>query len=342
MAYKGVLEDIRKCVNLERPSRIPVFANSEEFDVRMSGISYEEYCQDAKKMAHAQIMAVERFDYDWSWLQVDDCIEFEVLGVGVKGDGNILRATCGYLPASFETLKKLKMSDPQKDGRMPVLLEAIAKVKAHFGDRVCVTGRVAAPFSCVGLLYGMEECMMLPYSDPQLLRETMEFFVEHQTRFGVAQIKAGADALWLGDCNASSHLLSPKLYQEFAFEPAKRVTDAYKKAGGFVYYHASEEGKSLPIMTELGVSALTTGPGIDVREALKITRGKVCYLGNLDPIRVLQNGTAVQVEQETVRIMEEGKKANGFMFDSGEMVPRETPEANMLAMVKTAKAYGAF
>jgi uroporphyrinogen decarboxylase len=342
MAYKGVLDDIRKCVNLQRPGRIPVFANSEEFDVRMSGITYEDYCRDAEKMARTQIMVVEKYDYDWSWLQVDDCMEFEVLGVGVKGEGNILRATCNYLPADYKTLHGLSMPDPKTAGRMPVLLGALSKVKAHFRDTVCVVGRAAAPFSCVGLLYGMEELMTLPYSDPKLLRETMEFFVELQIKFGLAQFQAGADAIWLGDCNASSHLLSPQLYRKFALEPARRVIEAYKKAGGLVFYHASEEGKSLPIMTDLGTSALTSGPGMDIKDALKMTAGKVCYLGNLDPIRILQNGTSAQVEAETIRIMTEGKKVNGFLFGTGEMVPRETPEENMMTMIRTAKKYGQF
>ncbi|MBN1676112.1 MAG: uroporphyrinogen decarboxylase family protein [Kiritimatiellae bacterium] len=342
MAYKGVLDDIRKCVNLEKPGRIPVFACSEEFDVRVCGTTYEAYCQDPEKMAACQIAAVETFDYDWAWLQVDDCIEFEVLGVGTKGAGNILRATYGYLPATAETLNGLKMPDPHKDGRMPVLLEAIAKVKARFGDSVCVTGRTAAPFSSVGLLYGMQETLLLPYTDADLLKETMAFFVELQTAFGKAQIEAGADAIWFGDCNASSHLISPEQYKAFAFGPAKAVSDAYKAAGGLVFYHASEEGASLPAMTELGVSALSVGPGIELGTALSVTAGKVCGLGNLDPIGVLQNGSVEQVRQETIRLMGEAKKAGAHLFNSGEMIPRETPEANMRAMVETAREHGSF
>ena len=36
MAYSGVMDDIRKCVKLQKPLRVPVFALSEEFDVRMA------------------------------------------------------------------------------------------------------------------------------------------------------------------------------------------------------------------------------------------------------------------------------------------------------------------
>jgi uroporphyrinogen-III decarboxylase len=122
MAYAGVLEDIRKAVRLEKPGRLPVFACSEEFDVRMAGEVYSNYNSDASIMAKCQVEAIQKYDYDWAWLQVDDCIEFEVLGVGCKGGGNILPATCDYLPISETSLRGLRMPAPKKDGRMPVLL----------------------------------------------------------------------------------------------------------------------------------------------------------------------------------------------------------------------------
>jgi MtaA/CmuA family methyltransferase len=313
---------------------------SEEFDVRMCGITYEAYATDAAHMSRCQIEAIERYDYDWAWLQVDDCIEFEPLGVGVRGGGNILYATCGYLPPTAKTLKGLKVPDPQNDGRMPILLEAISNVKARFGESVCVTGRTAAPFSSVGLLYGIDQAMMLPYSDERLLRDTMEFLVEVQASFGAAQFEAGADAIWLGDCNASTHLMSADFYGEFAFEPAKRVIDAYRSAGGLTFYHASEDGAALPIMAELGADVLSSGAEIDIADAMESTRGKVCYIGNIDPIGVLANGTVEEVEHETERIMRIGQRNVGYVFCSGEMIPRDTPEENMLAMIGTARRLG--
>ncbi len=113
--YEGVMDDIRTCVRLGVPKRIPVFALSEEFDVKWYGrYTYEETCQDGDKMAETWIAATEAFDYDWAWLQVDDCFEFEPLGVGCFGQDNILRATKGYLPPSRETLKGLKVPNPQR------------------------------------------------------------------------------------------------------------------------------------------------------------------------------------------------------------------------------------
>lgn len=343
MAYNGVIDDLKKCIKLQKPSRVPVFALSEEFDVRMAGEVYSDYNSNSKVMAKCQIDAIKKFGYDWAWLQVDDCIEFEVLGVGIKGDGNILPATCRYLSANFETLKHLKMPDPKKDGRMPVLLDAIKRIKDEFGDTVCVTGRTAAPFSSVTLLYGMTETLMLLYDNPELVKETVKFFTEMQTMWGCAQIEAGADALWFGDCNASGHLISVADYMEFAFEGVKKCVRAYDSVGGFSFYHASEhKPEHIKAQAGTGISAISVGPGVDMKTAKEAVGDKVCIMGNVDPIGILLQSNAEAVFTESKRIMEIGKQNGGYIFNSGEMIPRDVPEENIRAFIRAGKEFGKY
>jgi len=338
MAYPGVMQDIRAAVAMKKPARLPTFICSEEMDVRVCGSRYDRYNSDADEMARVQIEAIERFDYDWAWLQVDDCLEFEPLGVGVKGEGDILPATCEYLPTTQSSLAALKERGYRVEGRMGVLLEAIRKVKDRFGDTVCVTGRTAAPFSSVVLAFGMTETMMQIYDAPDFIHEANPFFEEYQTRFGLDQIEAGADAIWFGDCNASGHLISPEVYAEFALEPARRVCQAYREAGAVVIYHASEE---LPAMVDLqaggGFSILSVGPGIDIEEVKGIVGNRVCLSGNIDPIAVLANGTPERVREEVGRVVRNVSRYGGHVMNSGEMAPRDTPEENVRAFVETAR-----
>ncbi|MBN1347041.1 MAG: uroporphyrinogen decarboxylase family protein [Phycisphaerae bacterium] len=338
MAYPGIMNDVRRAVAMERPDRLPVFICSEEMDVRVCGSRYDRYNSDAKEMARVQIEAVERFNYDWAWLQVDDCMEFEPLGVGVRGEGDILPATCDYLPATEASLAGLRDHGYRVEGRMKVLLDAISAVKGHFGDRVCVTGRTAAPLSSATLAFGINETMMLLYDNPEFIAEACTFFEEYQTRFGLDQIEAGADAIWFGDCNASGHLISPDTYRALAMEPARRVCEAYKGAGGVVIYHASEELPAMvDLQAEVGFSILSVGPGIDIEEARKIARGRVCLSGNVDPLRILARGTPEQVRAEVERIVRSVSRHGGHVMNSGEMVPRETPEENVRAFVDAAR-----
>jgi uroporphyrinogen decarboxylase len=278
---------------------------------------------------------VREFDYDWAWLQMDDCVEFEVLGVGCVGEGNILRATHDYLPATRETVKSLKMPDTTRDGRMPAKLEALRRLRAEFGDTVCVVGSNAAPYSSAGLMFGLEKPMLLMYDDPDLLRETMDFFVELQSMWSVAQVKAGAHAIWLGDCNAFSNLLSLAQYKEFAAEPCRKVIEACHQAGGMVFLHNSEISiPHIELECQLKPDVVSVGPAADLRAVVHAVGGQTCIMGNVDPIEILLRGTPAQVENDVERIMKIGRQSAGFMLDSGEMVPRDVPVENMRAMMR--------
>lgn len=337
----GPLDWIGQAVSGRTPERMPVLALSEEYDVRMAGEVYERYCQDALVMSRVAVESIRRFGYDWAWLQVDDCIEFEILGVGTVGGGDILRATVDYLPATRNTLKNLRIPDFRREGRGPAYLEAIGRVRDTFGDDKAVVGRTGAPFSSVGLLYGLTPSMTLPYDDPNLLRDTLDFMAEVQIEFGRRQLEAGAHGVWFGDCNAGSHLLSPDHYLEYAFPWAQRVAEAYREMGLLVFYHASEDDpRFLHHMARLGMDAVSVGEHGDLPALKDDTEiGSVCLMGNVDPIGVLQLGSEDEVRQVTASLLDTVSRRGGHLINSGEMIPRATPEANMRAYVETVQQF---
>ncbi len=344
MPYDGLMDDLRKVVACEVPTRVPVFALSEEFDVKWYDKgTYQEITDDPQKLADCWSAAIEEFDYDWAWLQVDDCFEFEPLGVGVKGDGNILRATCEYLPPTRETLDSLQHFDTTAAGRIPILLEAIGKIRGRFGDTVCVTGRVAAPFTSTALLYGIEETMVLTITDPQLVHDTNAFFLELQGSFCKSQFDAGAHAVWVGDCNAMSNLISLQHYNAFAFQPCADLAARCREMGLLTFLHNSEiKTDYLARQVDLGVDIISAGPEADLAEARAVTKGKNAISGHLDPVNVLQNGTPDDVIAQAEEIFAICKEGGGYAFNSGEMIPRGTPVENMRAMVETARRLGAY
>lgn len=340
MAYNGVIEDFKKIRENKIPHRVPCVTASEEFDVKWHGkYTYEEFCQDGDKMFEVYKSAIEHFNYDWAWLQIDDCFEFEPLGVTVKGEGNILRATCGYLPVSWETLKNLPTMDPRKDGRMPEKLKAIRKLKDYFKDTVLVTGSCAAPFSAVGLTFSIQESMMLMFTDPEFLFAAMDYWKDFYKRYIKAQQEAGADAIWLGDCNAFSSMVSVPQYNEYILPITKElVTYCEKELDIMIWMHNSEtQLEHVLSHLPLGVSFESIGPDGDIREIREATRGRQPISANLDPIKVLWQGNPESIADEVKRIMGICKEGGGFIFNSGEMNPREIPEENMSAFMESSQ-----
>ncbi len=326
MAYRGVVDDLRTCARLGTPSRVPVFALGEEFDVEMYDIDYARYILSAQDMVKCQVQAVERFDYDWILLHPDDYIEFEPLGVATTVGERMPPAAVGTLPADPDTLRGLKIPDASSDGRMPVHLD----------------GRVAGPFSSVALLYGIREGLIMVLDDPALLRDTAEFFVELMTTWGIAQLDAGADAIWLGDCVASSGFLSPRHFADFALEPAARVSDALRAHGGVVIYHAGEHSPAHLELAAERFEIINVGEGVDLGQMKAAIGDRVCLSGNADPIKLMNCDDVAEVEEETRRVVEAGKPGGGYIFNTGEGIPRQTRPEVVHTMIQTARRCGRY
>ncbi len=138
-----------------------------------------------------------------------------------------------------------------------------------------------------------------------------------------------------------SNLISADQYKQFAFEPCARVVEAYRKAGGLTFLHNSEESvPHIEASIPLGVSVINVGPNIDIGRAKEIVRGRVCLGGNLDPIGVLMNGKPEEVAAEADRIVRAAGPGGGFIFNTGEMNPRDVPVENMRALVRGARGAG--
>jgi MtaA/CmuA family methyltransferase len=336
VAAMTTMDNIRACVDLQEPYDLPVFALSQEFDARYAGLTYAQYICDAQSVIHTQLRAIDRFGWDWCWLHLDDTLEFEPLGVGVAAGENVVPATTNYLPFERRVFRSLQVPDPRTAGRMALLLDAIQGLREARGERTCVTGRVAAPFSAVTLMFGMAESMLKMLDNPRLFGDALRFAEEAAISYGLAQIAAGAHAIWLGDCNASTHLISVDHFRQWALEPCARVCATLKEAGALVFLHNSEETiAGLKAQAETLPSALSVGPGLDIGRA-RASIGSVALIGNLDPVRLLQRGSASQVAAETdrqVRLAVGG----AMIFNSGECVPREAKGPNLHTMVDTAR-----
>ena len=337
MAYSGVLNDFKLCCELRAPSRVPVFALGLEFDMAFCGLSNEESRTDADKMVRCIVETVEKFGYDWAMVFPDDYIEFEPLGLEMRNDPDHPAMVSEYLPMTGQTLRRLKLPDPGRDMRMPIQLEMIRRVKAKLGETVCHAGRIAAPFSSLALIYGIDSLLINMIDEPDLVRDNLAFFTEHQNVFGKAQLDAGADLLWLGDCVAASNFLSPQHFSEFAMGPAADVAARLIDAGGLIIYHTAETSlPHLELQMRLPVSAINVGERVSIAAIKPQLRHKKCLMGNFDPI-LLRDGTPDQVAHDTERMIRANLPRGGYVFNTGEGIMKNSPLENVEAMMKTAK-----
>ncbi|MDO9542178.1 MAG: uroporphyrinogen decarboxylase family protein [Kiritimatiellia bacterium] len=344
MAYKGISEDIKTCIKLGRPSRVPCFPISVMYDYLFFGFSHRQCREEPRGMYEIGMRAVEEFDYDIYMLHPDDLLEYDDTGIVIKFEEDLPPAVSGYLAPNQENLKKLRslQPDPLK-GRLKAYLEGLRLLKKGFSGHVLLVGRIAAPFTTLSLIFGIEETLILMIEKPDFIRNFMDLFLDYNDKVAEAQLAAGADAIWLGDCVSSSHFISADQYKEFAAPYAREAAERIKRRGGIVFYHNAEI--SIPhfnILSELGFSAVNVGYGVDIALIKNAVGRKVCLMGNLDTIKDLNSKSIQHVKEEVCRIVRIGKQDGGYIFCTGEGITHNTPKANIHAMMEAVRQCGSY
>jgi uroporphyrinogen decarboxylase len=345
MAYTGVMDDVRCAVRLGQPSRVPCFPLGVSFDYNIAGITYGRWMSDPEAMTRVGVEAVRRFDYDLYLLHPDDLLEYEGTGIGIRFAEDQPPAVERYLTLDRSALTSIKIPDARSmaKGRSGAYLEGIRCLKRELGSSVVLVGRVAAPFSTLSLIFGIEATMVLLLEDPSLFRELEAFFLEYNSVFAHMVLEAGADALWLGDCMATSYFISPRQYREFAAPFAAELSVRIRARGGLVFYHGGEISlPHLEIAADLPFDAINIGYGVEFGLVKEAIGGRMCLMGNLDTLKVLRSMEAEGVARETATVVKAGKKGGGYIFCTGEGITHDTPAMNVKAMVGAVREYGRY
>jgi [methyl-Co(III) methanol-specific corrinoid protein]:coenzyme M methyltransferase len=347
VAYRGVLDDVRIALSGGVPERLPVFAMSQVFDALSAGHTFEQAENDKQLLLDCVVHGIETYDWDWAWPVVGDSVTFEPLGFEfgprLDGRGHDPYIVTSHRPATYETLKQMRVPDLRSEGRMHFVLEALEALKARYGDTVCVTGWVVGPMQCVSYLYGVSDSMLLTYDDPQLLKDTIAFFVDQIVEIADAEIDAGADAIFIPDLLAASYFLSPEQYRTFLLPAHEQVFRHIAERGRPVFFHPNEPSpERLRVMASLGRQcdlALTVGSEADIVVLRDQIGDDACLMGNVHCLGTLRDGNPDSVQAEVEGIVDGVTRRGGHILNTCATMAFDTPAENATAMVETARRY---
>jgi len=314
---------------------LPVMPITMMFAADQIGAKYYAYTTDYRVLAEAQIRTAEAFDFD------------HVSAIAETREAPDCGAVVEYFPdqpasvvegqallADKKKLAQLKVPDPLGGGRMHDRVKGIALLKERAGRDKIVEGWMEGPCGGSADLRGINTLMFDFYDDPGFVRDLFDYVFEVGMRFARAQVEAGADVIGIGDPAAS--LVGPKIYEDFVWPYEKKMVDGLHALGARARLHiCGNTRRILGDMGRLGCDFMD----IDSMAPLAEARGKMgpeeVLLGNLDPVRDLRNGTPESVYAATAKCHQEAGPR--FIAGAGCEVPRDTPPANIRAMVRYAR-----
>lgn len=236
---------------------------------------------------------------------------------------------------SEEDLFNTKVPDPRKDGRVPVVLEAIRALAHEVSDTPIICG-VVGPFMLASQLRGEQPFRKDLQTSPDLVRTLLNITTEWGIEYSLAAMESGADIICIVDGTATGEMLDPERYDKYSWAYERRIAKAIRGQDGRSILHiCGDTTRNLQLMMDTNVDGVSIDHRVPMSLVKKVFRGRTAAIGNISPTTTLITGTPLEVAQETRLCLEQGADviAPGCGFAP------ETPLDNMKVMVRTTRSY---
>ncbi|NLH43893.1 MAG: hypothetical protein GX448_18805, partial [Planctomycetes bacterium] len=306
----------------DRPPVTPIFM---AWSAHYIGRTYRDYYLDGDVLVESQLAVTRAFNLDQVSAISDPWREASAYGMVLDYPEEGVGRPREMLIRSPADLARIRPLEIEKAERCRQRIESVRKMAEAVGRTHSVLGWCEGPLALYADLRGVESMFMDLIDTPQMYLQAAETIIDNQIRFALAQVKAGADMIGVGDAVAS--LVSPKMYEQYVLPFEKRLFDAIHKAGAAVKLHiCGDVTNSVGLMAKTGCDVIDLDWMVPLKESRAVAGSNVTLCGNFDPAAVLLQGTPQDVANAAAQCIREGGQR--FIVQPGCEVPPGTPERN--------------
>jgi uroporphyrinogen decarboxylase len=298
-----------------------------------------EICKQPKLAAEVTITAAEKLDVDAAIIFADLLLPFECMGLDFEfqaGEGPLIHKP-------VRTVEDVARLRTDRASELSYVAEAIARVVAHFKDRLGIIGFCGAPFTLASYMIegggsrNYVHTKTLMYREPDAWRRLLDKLVKVLREFARQQVEAGADVIQIFDSWAGA--LSVEDYRDYVLPTTKTLVRDVQAMGVPVIYFGVDTASLLPTMRETGTDVL----GLDWRIPLDTAWRDLDYTcavqGNLDPITLFAESELIR--RRVHQILDQAGGRPGHIFNLGHGIVPNTPVENVQQVVKFVREHTA-
>ena len=349
----------------DRPALAYLFFGGARHVLERLGHRMNTAYRDPKLIADAQMLAAELFEHD-SAMVPWGCLTIEAEAFGCK-----LREFDDYYPQIAERpleeaadLSLLSDPDPAQSGRMPLVVEALTRLRERAGDDLFISAMVVSPFLVAAELRGMAGLLMDFIRDPAFAEALFERVTEGTARYLKAILQTGAcDAVLFENAGATRDMIGPHHLAQFVRPYHEQLVAVMRSEAPDVLAieHNCSDRPYFAEMLQSDVDAVSFAY-VDER-SIKTQHGWDCHashtrvnvcgerfclrpaaeksaiarIGNVDHTQIVLNAKPDQVYREA-RACIESAGSSPFVLSTGCEIPFKAPIENIRALARAAQA----
>lgn len=184
----------------------------------------------------------------------------------------------------------------------------------------------------------MTEIMIAIYTEPETVELLLTKCAEFITSYCLALKSVGVNGVIMAE--PASGLLSNDDCSRYSSVYIKKIVDKVQdETFSVVLHNCGNGGHCTKAMLETGAASYHFGNKINMTDALRECPSDVLVMGNLDPVGVFKMGTAEEIREATLNLLEETREYDNFVLSSGCDIPPEVPAENIESFYDALNEY---
>jgi len=312
------------------------------WSIKTYGSTFQELSTDAVKMTDMMVSMSEKLLCDIVYAG-SGYNNFHASALGGKIKFREMGAPDleAHLIAAEEDLNKLDISGIEKNEVISVVKKALKMTKDKIGGEYVMTMTAWGPFTLGARLVGEEAMMKATFKKPAFVEKVVDFATDLLIKLYEPLVDDGTlDVISLADPTASGDLISKKQFEKFAVPYLKKFTDWAKSKNVHTLVHiCGNTTDRLDLFPATGASCISLDHKTDIAKAKEMLHGKMCFGGNVDPVKIMLNGSIQEVEDSCKSVIQTAGLDGGFVLMPGCDIPPTVPYDNIRKFIQTAREW---
>lgn len=300
---------------------------------KLTGFSATEILQDADKLVASLKEVNAQYLPDGQPIVFDLQIEAEILGCKlVWADKGPPMVAAHPLASALEIPTRL----PEKtDGRLPIILNAMRRMKVAAGDHTALFGLVCGPFTLASHLRGSDIFMDM-FDAPDGVCALVDFCTRFGQRLAEYYIDAGMDVIAMVDPLVSQ--ISPEHFDAFLSKASTAFfADLRTRGVRSSFFVCGDATRNIEVMCRTKPDAIFIDENINMPEAKRITdRHGIAIGGNIPLSSAMLLGTQ-QDNMKCVLDLLDAMHHHNLIIAPGCDMPYDIPVENAIGAMQAIR-----
>jgi uroporphyrinogen decarboxylase len=274
------------------------------------------------------------------WMEYGMAAEPSALGAKIKFWPDNPPGLCRTLH-HIEDIGKFAEYDVEADAFMGLTLHCIRRHRQRILDtgEILPLATARGPMCTAAFVRGTTEFMLDISEKPEWARQLLDLCTRLIIDWLQAQHKAlGATAEGIFILDDIVGFVREEHYLQFAHPCLKRICEAFPKDWVKVFHNDANIEACLDHLPDCGFNVLNWGKQTGIAQVKARVGGRMCLMGNVNPLEVGVRGTPQEVRAATLDVLEKSG-GQGIILSLGGGVSPGMPRQNIQAMLRALAEY---